>query len=99
LLGAEGTVVERGLLPAFDYIVEGVEETALLAKDRNGAAARRSMSFPVFGLRRRYAPPGMTSWMRYGPSHGISSFDVLVCLRRSTRLPGSNERPRTRLLW
>jgi hypothetical protein len=45
LLGAEGTVVERGLLPAFDYIVEGVEETTLLAKDRSAAAARCSMGF------------------------------------------------------
>jgi hypothetical protein len=37
--------VECGLLPAFDYKVEGVEEIALLAKDRSGAAARRSMGF------------------------------------------------------
>jgi hypothetical protein len=35
--------VGRGLLPTPDYIVEGVEETALLAKDRSGATARRSM--------------------------------------------------------
>jgi hypothetical protein len=33
----------RGLLPMPNYIVEGVEETALLAKDRSGATARRSM--------------------------------------------------------
>jgi hypothetical protein len=41
----------------------------------------------------------MTLWTRYGPSHGGSSFDMLVCLRRSIRLPGSNERSLTRLLW
>jgi hypothetical protein len=35
--------VGRGLLPMPDYIVEGVKETALLAKDRSGATARRSM--------------------------------------------------------
>jgi hypothetical protein len=35
--------IGRGLLPTPDYIVEGVKETALLAKDRSGATARRSM--------------------------------------------------------
>jgi hypothetical protein len=35
--------VGRGLLPTLDYIVEGVEETALLAKGRSGVATRRSM--------------------------------------------------------
>jgi hypothetical protein len=34
--------IGRGLLPTLDYIVEGMEEIALLAKDRSGAAARRS---------------------------------------------------------
>jgi hypothetical protein len=32
----------HGLLPMLDYIVEGVGETALLAKGRSGAAAWRS---------------------------------------------------------
>jgi hypothetical protein len=36
-----------------DYIVEGVGETALLAKDRSGATVRRSMGslrlFPFLG--------------------------------------------------
>jgi hypothetical protein len=31
------------LLPTPDYMLEGVEETSLLAKDRSGATARRSM--------------------------------------------------------
>jgi hypothetical protein len=35
--------VGRGLLPTLDYIVVGVGETALLAKGRSGAVARRSM--------------------------------------------------------
>jgi hypothetical protein len=34
--------IGRGLLPMLDYIVEGMEETALLAKDRSSAATWRS---------------------------------------------------------
>jgi hypothetical protein len=51
LLGTEGTMVERGLLPTLSYREKKGEGKSILSKDRIGAVARRSMGFrrpPLF---------------------------------------------------
>jgi hypothetical protein len=51
LLGAEGAMVERGLLPMLSYKEKRGERKSIHSKDRIGAAARRSMGFrcpPLF---------------------------------------------------
>jgi hypothetical protein len=44
-MDVDSSNVERGQLPMPDYIIEGVGESALLAKGGSGAVARRSMDF------------------------------------------------------
>jgi hypothetical protein len=95
-------MVERGLLPTHNYIEMGGEGSVLILRVEPTQILCVPWVvdvLPCLGSRSRYAPPGIASWTRYGPSHGGLSFDVLVCLRRRTRLPSSKDRPRTRLLW